>query len=172
MADKSIRLEPKKSYHIWWYVTGVLLIPIFVGIYILYKKISELSDTYYEITDLTITAVHPKYSENVDIANINEVKIEQRWVDTHLGIGNLKLVTNTREVMLIGLENPGKLSDMILKAAESERLRMKNQKKYNREKPEISPGTLDKLDYLTGLWQQGLITNDEYIQEKKHFEDT
>lgn len=171
MSDKLIRLQPKKSYHFWWYVIGVLLIPIFIGIYILYKKISELSSTYYEITDETITAVHSTYAENVDIANINEIKIRQRWIDKKIGIGNLHLITNTREIELIGLENPGRLSDMILKAAEAERLRIRKQEKQEREKPKTSPGTLDKLDYLTGLWQQGLITNDEYLEEKKHFED-
>lgn len=171
MADKSIRLQPMKSYHFWWYVIGVLLTPIFIGIYILYKKISELSSTYYEITDQTITAVHPSYSENVDIVNINEVIIQQRWIDKKTGIGNLHLITNTREIELIGLKNPGRLSDMILKAAEVERLRIREQEKQEREQPKTSPGTLDKLDYLTGLWQQGLITNDEYLEEKKHFED-
>ncbi len=42
MAEKTIRLEPQKSHHFWWYVIGVLLIPILIGIYILYKKVSEL----------------------------------------------------------------------------------------------------------------------------------
>lgn len=170
MAEKSIRLEPKKSYHFWWYVTGVVLIPVLVGIYILYKKISELSATYYKITDRSITAVHPDYTESLDIENINEVKIHQRWIDKKFRIGTLRLITNTRRVELLGLENPDNLAQMILKAAELERDRIREQEKREKQKTTISPGSLDKLDYLTGLWQQGLISNDDFNREKKHFE--
>ena len=171
MPSKSIQLQPSKTYHLWWYIVGVLLTPILVGFYILYKKISELSATSYKITDQSITAIHSDYTETVDIANINEVKIHQRWIDKRFGIGSLQLITNTRKVDLIGLKNPENLANMILKAAEVERLRIKEKEKRKREQTEVSAGNLDKLDYLTGLWQQGLITNDEYLQEKKHFED-
>lgn len=170
MAENEIRLEPKKSYRFWWYVGGVLLSPLLIGFYILYKKISELSGTYYKITDRSITAVHPNYTEMVDIENINEVDVHQRWIDKKFGIGTLRLKTNTREVELIGLENPGNLAKMILKAAEMERQRIHEQEKKKTQETKFSPGSMDKLDYLTGLWQQGLITNDEYNQEKRHFE--
>lgn len=172
MAEKMIELQPKKSHNFWWYVIGVLLIPLLVGFYLLYQKIRELSDTHYKITDKSITSVTTTYTETVDIANINDVKINQRWIDKQFGIGSLQLITNTRKVELLGLKNPKNLADMILKAAEAERYRMEQQAKKEREKNKPSHTNLDKLDYLTGLWQQGLISNDDYIQEKKHFEDS
>lgn len=171
MTTKTVQIQPKKSYHFWWYIIGILLIPVLAGIYILYKKISELSYTYYQISDQSITAVQPDYTEKVDIVNINEIKIHQRWIDKKLGIGNLILKTNSREVELIGLENPENLSNLILKAAEAERLRIRELEKEEREKSLPNPGTLDRMDYLTGLWQQGLITNKEFNEEKKHFGD-
>lgn len=171
MSKKMIELQPRKSHHFWWYVIGVLLTPIVVGFYILYKKISELSATHYKITDQSITVISTSYTETVDIANINDIKVHQRWIDKQFGIGSLQLITNTRKVNLIGLENPKNLSDMILKAAEAERYRIEQQAKKERAKNESSYTNLDKLDYLTGLWQQGLISNDDYLREKKHFED-
>lgn len=171
MAEKKIELQPTKSYHFWWYVIGVLLIPILVGFYILYKKLNELAQTHYKITDQSITSVNSEYTETVDIANINEVKIQQRWIDKQFGIGSLQLITNTRKVDLVGLENPQNLADLILKAAEAERYRMEQQVTKERVETHSTPGSLDKLDYLTGLWQQGLISNDDYMREKKHFED-
>lgn len=167
-----IQLQPNKSYHFWWYVVGILLTPILVGFYILYKKFSELSNTHYKITDQTITSVNSDYSETVDIVNIHEVKIHQRWIDKQFSIGSLQLITNTRKVDLLGLENPQNLADMILKAAEAERYRKQQQDKQERKETDTTPGSLDKLDYLTGLWQQGLISNDDYLREKKHFEDS
>lgn len=166
-----IRLQPSKIHHFWWYATGVLLTPILVGFYILYKKFQEISGIHYKITDQTITSINSSYTETVDIANINDVKIHQRWIDKKFGIGSLQLITNTRKVDLIGLENPKNLSDMILKAAEAERYRIEQQAKREVKTNESSNINLDKLDYLTGLWQQGLISNDDYLREKKHFED-
>lgn len=172
MAEKMIELQPKKSHNFWWFVLGILLAPILVGFYLLYKKYSELSNTHYKIMDQTITTVNPTYTETVDIANINDVKIHQRWIDEQFGIGSLQLITNTRKVDLVGLENPKNLADMILKAAEAERYRIEQQTTKEKNKKQSAPGNLDKLDYLTGLWQQGLISNDDYLQEKKHFEDS
>lgn len=172
MAEKTTRLDPRKSYHFWWYVIGVFLIPILIGIYILYQKISELSGTYYIISDRSITTIHPDYTETIDIENIHEVDLHQRWIDKLFGIGTLRLITNTRKVELLGMENPENLAGMILKAAEMERARLKEQERKVKERSQPVSMNLDKLDYLTGLWQQGLITNDEYIQEKKHFEDS
>jgi len=170
MAEKMIELQPNKSHNFWWFVIGVLLIPVLVGFYILFKKLNEISQTHYKITDQQITSVTPNYTETVDIANINKVKIDQRWIDKKFGIGTIQLITNTRKVDLIGLENPQNLSDLILKAAEAERYRIKQQAKKKRENPSTSPGSLDKLDYLTGLWQQGLISDEDFKKEKKHFE--
>jgi hypothetical protein len=171
MKEKKIELQPKKSHNFWWYVVGVILTPILIGIYLLYKKVKELSEIHYKITDKTITSVSSYYTETVDIANINDVKIHQRWIDKQFGIGNLQLVTNTRKVDLIGLENPKNLADLIMKAADAERYKIEQQQKKERIETKSSPGSLDKLDYLTGLWQQGLISNDDYLREKKHFEE-
>lgn len=170
MSEKEIRLEPKKSHHFWWYVIGVLLTPLLIGFYILYKKFSEIAGTFYIITDKSITAVHPKYTEMVDIENINEVDILQRWIDKKIGIGTLRIKTNTREVELMGLGNPENLAKTILKVAEMERRRIRSQEQKKSRETKFSPGNMDRMNYLTGLWQQGLITNDEYNQEKRHFE--
>ncbi|MCG2589650.1 hypothetical protein [Rhodohalobacter sulfatireducens] len=171
MKEKKIELQPQKSHNFWWYVVGVLLIPLLAGIYLLYKKVKELSEIHYKITDKTITSVSSSFTESVDIANINDVKIDQRWIDKQFGIGNLQLITNTRKVDLIGLENPKNMADLIMKAAEAERYKIEQQQKKERVETKSSPGSLDKLDYLTGLWQQGLISNDDYLREKKHFEE-
>lgn len=172
MPNKTIRLEPKKNYHFWWYLLGILLIPVLgLGIYIIYKKWSELNATHYQITDRTITAVHPGYSENIDVVNIRDVNLEQRWIDKQFGTGNLILITNTKEMELIGLKNPAAFSEMVLQAAETERELIKQQEiKEQKREPELTPGSMERMNYLTGLWQQGLISNDEYEQERKHFD--
>jgi hypothetical protein len=71
----------------------------------------------------------------------------------------------------MGLENPAELSGMILKAAKAERKRLEQQKIQQNKQPEFSPGSIERLNYLTGLWQQGLITDEEFEKERKHFDN-
>ena len=47
---------------------------------------------------------------------------------------------------------------------------MMQEKKTERPEPEHEPGSMDRMDYLTGLWQQGLISDRDFDKEKRHFE--
>ncbi len=72
----------------------------------------------------------------------------------------------------MGQPNPENLSDMISAAIRAERKRIEelNRVEVSPQEEPPSPGTLDKLDYLTGLWQQGLLSDEDFKKEKKHFE--
>lgn len=171
MSEKKIVLKPSRKSLFWWYVLGVLLIPLLgVGFYLIYRTHKTYSFVRYTITDHKIQAVDAVYTENVDIVNIRDVEIRTRWIDKYFGIGNLILKTDEKSVELLGMENPEKLSGMILHAADAERKRMETTRKKKPETEHAAPGTLDKLDYLTGLWQQGLLSDEDFKKEKKHFE--
>lgn len=171
MTDKKITLQPHKAFHFWWYLTGIVLIPFFgLGIYIIYKKFTELRNTIFEIRDQSIKVVTPDYSENMDITGIHSADVTNRWIDERFSIGTLLLKSDKRKLELFGVENPRKLADIILQAAEAERKRLEEIKIF-KSKPETQqPDNLEKLDYLTGLWQQGLLSDEDFKKEKKHFE--
>ena len=170
--DKSIDIKPAKRTHFWWYCLGVLLSPVFgIGIYLIYRKWKELDSITYKITDRSIISAEENISEKIDLENIIESTWKQRWIDKKLGIGNVVLKTESRSMELIGMENPKNLSGVILEAAIQSREQNRMKKEKERKFADTSGGSLDRLDYLTGLWQQGLITNAEYEEERKHFED-
>ncbi len=173
MSEKIITLTPSHKSQFWWYLAGFILIPLFgAGLYLIYRVYKNHNAIIYTVSDRQITAEDLKFSENIDLANINDVDVEQRWIDKNFGIGNLILKTEKRSLKLIGLESPEELSKMIMQAAEAERIRIKKlEAQKQRSKEETKPGSLDKMDYLTGLWQQGLISNEDFEKEKKHFED-
>lgn len=168
---KTVELKPEKSYHFWWYCLGVLLTPLLgYGIYLILKKKSELDSVTYRISDETITIEEENYKQNVDLVNIQSAEVQQRWIDQRFGIGTLILKTESRKVRLKGIKNARPLSGMILEAAADIRKRLRREKNKKRSIPDKNAGSLDKMDYLTGLWQQGLITNEEYEKERRHFE--
>ena len=150
---------------------GILLTPIFgIGLIILYRTYTARKAVVYKVTDRSIQLEDSAYSENIDLVNITDVSYSQRWIDRKFNIGDLTLKTDSRTVIMLGQINPSGLSEMIMRAAESERKRISALQQKPKPKPAGKPGTLDKLDYLIGLWQQGLLSEEDYQNEKKHSE--
>ncbi|WP_069133105.1 YdbT family protein [Rhodohalobacter halophilus] len=175
MSDtKSISLKPSHKSLFWWYLLGVLLIPLFgAGLYLIWRFYSAHSSITYIVKDKTITFSDSKVEQNVDIINIDRVDVKQRWIDQKFDIGNLYVITDTdsASIEMLGIEQPHRLAQMIESAAETERKRIAELKKKKPQKKEISkPGRDDRMDYLTGLWQQGLISEEDFERERKHFE--
>lgn len=171
--SKSIELKPDWKRWFWGYVFGGILIPFFgIGLAVLWIVHSRRKHITYRVTDRQIEERDKKISQKIDLANIKTLDVEQNWFDRKFDIGDIKLFTETRSITLLGQPNPGNLSDMISSAITAERRRIENlsrKKEAPKEDPH-APGTLDKLDYLTGLWQQGLLSDEDYKKEKKHFE--
>ena len=151
---------------------GIILIPLFgVGIYLIYRFYSSHNAISYRITDQSITAVDSNVEQKMDLANIQDVEISQKWIDRKFGLGLVTLRSDSNSIDLIGMENPQKLADTIMSAAKAERKRLADLKTQKSEPVKQSkPGRDDRIDYLTGLWQQGLISEEDYEKERKHFE--
>jgi uncharacterized membrane protein YdbT with pleckstrin-like domain len=169
--SKTISLEPSWKNHVLGYVISVLLIPVFgiglVGLYLVRKRQKKVS---YTFSDTQVSSQDQKYHRNIDLVNIDKVEVEQSWLQEKMGVGNLILSTSASEMTLLGMENPFNLKDLLEKAINAEKQRNQQKEETKPKDPEYDPGTMDKMDYLTGLWQQGLVSNEDYEKERKHFE--
>jgi hypothetical protein len=172
MSDpqRQITLKPSHLSLFWWYLLGVLMIPVFgIGIYLIYRFYSAHSSISYVITDQKITFQDSKISQNIDLANITDTEVFSTFNDRLFSIGNITIQTRARKVTIIGQKDPEQLADLIRQAAESERRRLVEKPSNKSTETPDNPGTLDKRDYLTGLWQQGLLSDEDYKKEVKHF---
>lgn len=172
MSEKKIQLKPKTSHFFWNYLAGILLIPLLgLGIFIIYKLIKKQSAITYIISNYDITVIDSKTTHQITLTEIEKIDLAQNWTDRKFNTGTLHIYTQSGSSQLIGLENPSRLKNLLLDAAESEKLRLRKASEKKKDQ-QISPTSLnlDKLDYLTGLWQQGLLSDDDYLKEKKHFE--
>lgn len=172
MSEKSITLKPSHKSLFWWYMLGFILIPLFgVGIYLIYRFYSSHKAISYRITDQSITARDSKVEQKMDLVNIQKVEVSQKWIDKKFGLGLVTIRSDSKAIDMIGMENPQNLADMVMSAAKAERKRLAD---LNTKKPEpvkhSKPGQDDRIDYLTGLWQQGLISEEDYKKERQHFE--
>lgn len=150
---------------------GVLLVPLFgIGLIVLYLAYKKQSAITYVFGNQSITKTDHTYFDTVDLTNIMEVKVQQKWIDKKLNAGKLLLITDLKTIELVGIHNPHSFSELIMQAAESERSRLRKQKEIATPPSDVAPVSLDRLDYLTGLWQQGLLSDEDFKKEKKHFE--
>lgn len=169
--SKSIELTISWKNHLPGYVLSILLIPLFgiglLGLYWVRKRQQRLS---YRVTDTRISARDAKYQRNVDLVSIERVEVRQSWLQEKLEVGDLELHTSASSMTLFGMENPYHLKGMLEKAVAAQKKQQQTGKERERREPEYDPGSMDKIDYLTGLWQQGLMSDEDYKKERRHFE--
>lgn len=175
MADqsqnKTVALEPSWKNHVLGYVISGLLVPLFgvglIGLYWVYQRQKKYS---YTFSDTRISSQDDKYQRNIDLINIEQVEVTQSWLQKKMSVGNIVLNTSASEMILRGMENPHSLKGVLDKAIATEKQRQQEKQKTKPKEPEHGPGTMERMDYLTGLWQQGLVSDEDYEKEKKHFE--
>lgn len=168
--EKQIILKPSHKSLLWWYMLAMLLIPVFgIGFYLLYRFYTAHQSISYIISDHRITLKDSATTENIDLASIVETEVIKGRKEKLTGTGNVVIKTKARTAMLIGQEKPEQLADLIRRAAEAELQRLDHKPVKKETGSSQNPGTLDKRDYLTGLWQQGLLSDEDFKKEMKHF---
>ncbi|MGD8427826.1 MAG: hypothetical protein PVH63_09340 [Balneolaceae bacterium] len=175
MADsstpKTITLTPSWKNHIIGYTFSILLIPVFgIGLFALYWVWKRQTQNSYLVSDTQISSRDNKYQQNIDLVNIDRVELRQSWLQKKMEVGDVILRTSASSMALLGIENPGNLKKLLEKAIRAEQERFQQKEKTKPRKPDYEPGTMDRMDYLTGLWQQGLVSDEDYDKERKHFE--
>lgn len=170
-SSQQITLHSSWKNHLPGYALSILLIPVFgiglLGLYWVWKRQHRIS---YQVTDTQISSRGSQYQRNVDLVNIEKVEVSQSWLQKKAGVGDLRLETSAFSIELLGIDNPFHLKGLLQRAIASEKSRQQSAQKTEAREPEYDPGSMDKLDYLTGLWQQGLVSEEDFEKERKHFE--
>ncbi|MGF1669780.1 MAG: PH domain-containing protein [Balneolaceae bacterium] len=170
-GEKKIELTPDWRSWFWWYLWGILLIPLFgIGIYIIWRANKSRKAFHYEIYDRYIISRDSKYTQRMELANITGVNVRQRWIDKKFSSGDILLSTAAATMEIRGVRDPHQMAGAIEHAVAAEKKRLEQSKARKPSEEHHPPGTLDKMNYLTGLWQQGLISNEDFEKERKHFE--
>ena len=125
-SNKRFTLRTHWKNHLPGYVVGLLTTPVFgLGIIIIIWTWYRHRRYRYEITAATISSIGRQITQNMDIININEVNVEQGWVQKQLEVGDLKLSSNLSELRIIGQENPHQLKELIIQAVSTNEVPLK-----------------------------------------------
>jgi len=168
---EQFNLEPSWKHFFFTYVLSILAIPIVgLGLVALYLVREERKTHQYIITNFRITAIDEKYEHNVDLVDIEHIDLLQTSWQKRLGIGSLLLHTSASNMKLAGIEQPQKYKEILEQAITFQHKQQQQRPEIEEKQTEYNPGNRERINYLTGLWQQGLISEQEYKEEKKHFE--
>ncbi|MEX2351260.1 MAG: hypothetical protein WD529_02385 [Balneolaceae bacterium] len=169
---RSITLRPSRRAWLWYWVTGILLLPLFgAGLYLILKAWRESRSVELQLFDREIRFRSDARTVVTPLASIEEVTVVQSRMGSWLNTGDLIVAGDRESLRLPGLAGPHQIAGAIRHTAAAERQRAKGQTPARRPEPAWSPGTLPRLDDLTGLWQQGLISEEDFLKERKRFED-
>ena len=163
------QLTPSWKHYFWNYLWGLLTVPAFgIGLLVIWYYRTQQKKFRYTISDTAITATGEGYSQNMDLVNVTEVSVAQTWIHEKLDVGTVTLQKEGSEMTLLGIEHPERFAEMLETVITTLQARQKKTRPEPRPAPADS-GTMDRVDYLTGLWQQGLISDEDYEREKGHF---
>lgn len=168
-SNKTITLTPSWKNYFWGYFFGFLLLPVLVGIIILWSTNKRRKNLRFEISDNSIAVIQGSDKQELSLVDILSTSVEQSKLQSLFNIGDIHLQANVSEMVLTGIKDPSILLDKIDTAIAYQKEQLKASKKVKPREPSHDPGTLDKMDYLTGLWQQGLISDEDYDKERKNF---
>lgn len=168
--EKKYTLTPDWKYYFLAYLICILTIPLLIGIIGLYFVRKHHKSIQYIITDEGIIAKDAEYQQKVDLINIENIEITRHWLQYKFNVGTLIIHTSTNKMVLKGLKDPGKIKSLIEQAVEVLKKQAERETKPDVEEPNYAPGNMPKMNYLTGLWQQGLISEEDFEEERKHYE--
>lgn len=169
-TEKILLLTPSWKNYFWSYFLGLLLSPFLVGIVIIWFTNKTRKKIQYQIKDASIALIEEAAKRELDLVNILETSFSQTITQKLFGIGNIKFQASVSELVLEGISQPASLLEKIDTAIFYQKNQLYKSQEIQPREATHDPRTLDKLDYLTGLWQQGLISDEDYDEERKKFE--
>ena len=157
-----------KQYH-KEFVKAWALIPLFgAGLFKLKKLNERLEKKVYRIYNDRIEVGKGSDAITLPIPDLRKVKKEQSPEQRKYGLADVLVSNENQTYRMEGLEHADALEDVLYIAIKTEEKRRELEKKAEGDH-HIDPGGLDQMNYLTGLWQQGMISDEDFEIEQKKF---
>lgn len=162
---KSYYFNTDWRYYRKYLIGGLLTLPLFgLGLIPLLYVFFQLNHARFEITPYDV--IHGKQS--IPLTAVNSVQITDFRVLRSGNIATITVKSDKRTITLKGIRGATKAQHIIEVAIEA--LKKENQPEKSTESMQsTAPGQLEQLNDLVGLWQQGLLSDDQFHEEKSKF---
>ena len=163
-------IKPDWKYNLIPYLISLISLPVFgIGILIFIYYYYQISHIEYAILDDEITISHKGKVQRISLFDIEAVSVSKKWIERQTGLGTLHIETAETTYSLIGIKEPTDIKDAVDIALDLIRRKQIQTPKPRNYTPNIPAGGLDSMNTLVGLWQQGLLSDEDFEVEKKKF---
>lgn len=170
--------------HFWpAFAIGFLLIPAAgTGLLVWGYYLKKLKTETCRITNTGISIIRWKlFSGETDISiplhDLLSCRVESTRMQKRMGLGNIILqyvrdqrANHVMETILYGIADPEPVAALLEQAAASEKERREMRREIERNQPSYPYGVMERKNELVGLWQQGLLSEEEYRREAQKFQ--
>lgn len=139
------------------------------GFFVMQKLNKQLAAVSYKVFDDRIELVDPSQNLNTTlrIQDLVAVKRTQSPNQSKFGLCDLHLQTDKETAVMVGIEKGEQLEDVLIIAIEKEKRRKAMQERAKGDYTEFRIGGLENMNDLVGMWQQGLISDEDFEAEQR-----
>lgn len=146
--------------------TTVSLVVLGILTWVAFLRVRKMPKEYYLVSDFSIQIKTLKDDTTVSLVNITHVESRPHWQLPFTGYGYIIIHANGQKHWMRGIKDAASTADIIRQAVEAaitREMRKSSPKRFT--PPQHAPGTLEQMNDLVGLWQQGILTDEEYKKE-------
>ena len=166
---ETFELRPEWNYNLLAYIISVLLMPIGIGLILFFLYKSRLEDRRFVITNDSIHAYKKDDVTSIQIRHVEKMYITRTLSEEFSDLGTLHIEGNGKKIKMLGMRNPEEIQHAIEMAQKMYRKTDEIFEKDRSWHQDVEVGGLDPMDELVGLWQQGLISNEDFEKEREKF---
>jgi hypothetical protein len=169
MTEQYITYKPNWRIFRFQFALSFLMIPLIVGVPIFLYYYHKWKKIEYVITNEKIV-IHDGEISNISYNDIKDLRIKISPPFLKKSTGDIFLVTKSSSYTLKSILD----CDILFDALSSQIQQVLSRQTANSERERMSvkadPGSLERLNDLLGMWQQGLISDEDYWTERNKFE--
>lgn len=174
MSNRQKQIQRSWKSYFWSIILSALLFPVYgIGILGFLAIFIHRKNFALTIKDTSLEIQLPDGNHNLSVKDLNRVELLQTSIDVKLNVGTLRITTlQGSEISFPGVENPEPIVSVINKAiVKVQQQELKRPKPRPSDSDGLKPGGLEHMNDLVGLWQQGLIDDEAFEEEKKKFSE-
>jgi len=168
--EKIYTLKPEWKYNLLPYIFSIILLPVFglgIIVYWYYKK--RIDRKEYQISNDKVTEIDNGDIQSIAIMEIEALSVTRTWSEQKGSLGTLHISGAGKHIALLGIDRVEDIQDALEMAIANEKLRQSQEDNSKSDYPDVKVGGLEQMNNLVGLWQQGLISNEDFEKEKDKF---
>jgi hypothetical protein len=149
-----------------WTITTTSMIMLVVWVLAFVYHYRRFNSEYYLVSDNSIQVVTAKNDSTISLVNITDIISRQyTWLPL-TNLGEIEIHANGQKHYLKGLKDATGTAGIIKMAVDAAVARSKQSNRPAYYQPELhAAGTLELMNDLVGLWQQGILTDEEFQRE-------